>query len=146
MYTPDYTQHTKKDLVNFTRVMGVFFLLLTTFLLYRNDFALTPVHQTLIGISLAWLLWGVLHPNSTKPFYHVWMWFAFGLNFVMTRVVLSILFYGIALPTALFLRLTGKDLLGIKAEKPSYWKNRTAPTSHKHFEKLYTIRGSEDNA
>ena len=145
MHAPTYTQHTHKDLISFTRVMSGFFFLLTAFLLYRNDFSVATVHQILGGISLLWLIWGVLHPKSTKPLYHGWMWLAFVLNFIMTRVILSILFYGIAFPTALFLRITGKDLLGIKAQKASYWKIRTTPSPHKHFEKLYTVSANEEN-
>jgi len=126
-------------------MMGSFFLLLTTLLMYQNNFVLTATHQVCGGVGIAWLSWGVIHPYSIKPLYHGWMWLAFILNFIMTRVILSVLFYGIALPTALFLRITGKDLLGISTQKASYWKARTAPSPHKHFEKLYTVSGSEEN-
>ena len=34
----------------------------------------------------------------------------------------------------------------LKEQKASYWKTRTAPTPHKHFEKLYTMTGSEENS
>jgi hypothetical protein len=146
MHAPKYTLHTQKDLISFTRVMGGFFLLLTMLISYRADFTLTSTVQTLGGIGIGWLLWGVIHPGSTKPLYHAWMWLAFVMNFIMTRVILSLLFYGIALPTSLFLRITGKDLLGLREQKASYWKTRTTPTSHKHFEKLYTITGSEENS
>jgi len=146
MHAPQYAQHTTKDLVSFTRIMGGFFLLLATFISYRSDFVFTTAVQTLGGIGLGWFVWGVIHPKGTQPLYHAWMWLAFVMNFIMTRVILSILFYGIALPTSLFLRITGKDLLGIREEKASYWKNRTEPTPHKHFEKLYTVTGSEESS
>ena len=86
MHTPQYSKHTSKDLVSFTRVMGGFFLILTAYLFYRNSFAVTQVHQTLGGIGIAWLLWGFVHPVSTKPLYHAWMWLAFIMNFIMTQV------------------------------------------------------------
>ena len=144
MHTPDYQQHTKKDLISFTRVMGGFFLLLCGFFFYRNDFSWTSAVKILGGISGLWFIWGAIHPTSTKPLYHGWMWLAFVLNFIMTRVILGILFFLVALPTALGLRIAGKDLLSIHVKKESYWKRRTKPSPHKHFERLYTQLGSDE--
>ena len=144
MHTPIYQQHTKKDLVSFTRVMGGFFLLLGCLFLYGDDFVLSNTTKTLSGISALWFIWGIAHPLSTKPLYHAWMWLAFVLNFFMTRVILGILFFVVALPTALGLRLAGKDLLSIRVKKDSYWKRRSKPTPHKHFERLYTQMGTDE--
>ena len=137
MNVPSYTEHTTKDLKSFTRVMAVFFALLTLFFFWRADYEPTLTSKILAGVSAGWLLWGLGRPESTKPLYHGWMWLAFCMNFVMTRVILSILFFGIVLPTSLLTRIMGKDFLGNK-QKDSYWQSREQEPDSKHFENLFS--------
>ena len=137
MKTPSYSTHTSKDLVSFTRVMTVFFALLTLFFFWQANYQPTTTSKVLAAISSGWLMWGLLHPTSTKPLYHGWMWLAFCMNFVMTRVILSILFFGIVLPTSIVTRVAGKDFLGNKPQT-SYWKTRENPQEAKHFENLFS--------
>ena len=137
MNAPSYTEHTTKDLKSFTRVMAVFFVLLTLFFFWSADYEPTLTSKILSGVSAGWLLWGLGHPQSTKPLYHGWMWLAFCMNFVMTRVILSILFFGIVLPTSLLTRIMGKDFLGNK-KQDSYWQSRDREQDPKHFENLFS--------
>ena len=137
MNAPTYSEHTLNEMKSFTRVMAVFFALLTLFFFWRADYAPTLTSKILAAVSAAWLLWGLGHPQSTKPLYHGWMWLAFCMNFVMTRVILSILFFGIVLPTSLLTRLVGKDFLGSKPQD-SYWKTREGVGDSKHFENLFS--------
>ncbi len=48
---------------------------------------------------------------------------AFPIGFVVSHVVLAVLFFGILTPVGLTLRLLGRDLLdrGFEREKKSYW-------------------------
>jgi hypothetical protein len=58
----------------------------------------------------------------------------------MTRVILSLLFYLIITPIGLFLRILGKDLLGLKEEKnqKSYWNMRNSEKEQKqNYEKQF---------
>ena len=62
-----------------------------------------------------------------KPFYLIWMIFAVILGWVMTRVILSMLFYLILTPIGLITRFLGEDFLSLKrANSGSYWNNRDA--------------------
>ncbi|MFA7254771.1 MAG: SxtJ family membrane protein [Candidatus Omnitrophota bacterium] len=76
------------------------------------------------GITLVTI--GSIVPIALKPFQKAWMTFAVLMGWVMTRVLLSALFYLAITPIGLILRLTGKDLLDQKLEpkKQSYWKVR----------------------
>ncbi|MFH0986162.1 MAG: SxtJ family membrane protein [Candidatus Omnitrophota bacterium] len=69
---------------------------------------------------------GVVIPSILKPFQKAWMTLAVLMGWVMTRVILSALFYFAITPIGLILRLTGKDLLDQRLEpkKNSYWKIR----------------------
>ena len=137
MHTPSYGEHTLKDLKSFTRVMAIFFALLALFFFWQSDYAPTLLSKILASISAGWLLWGVAHPPSTKPLYHGWMWLAFCMNFVMTRVILSVLFFGVVFPTSIITRVIGKDFLGSRS-KASYWTSREQEQDSNHFENLFS--------
>ena len=79
------------------------------------------------GIAL--VVTGAILPLVLKPFQKVWMTLAILMGWVMTRVLLSVLFFLTIAPIALILRLSGKDLLDRKLDphKPSYWKIRSHP-------------------
>ncbi len=72
---------------------------------------------------------GAIIPVILKPLQKAWMTLAILMGWVMTRVLLSTLFYLAITPIGLILRLTGKDLLDQKLEpkKQSYWKIRHQP-------------------
>ena len=71
--------------------------------------------------ALGAVLPGVLHPVRT-----VWMTVAFALGFVMTKVLLTLVFVLAVTPTAVVLRLVGKDLLHRRPDPgaASYWLPR----------------------
>jgi hypothetical protein len=61
-------------------------------------------------------------PALAKPFYWVWMGFGFVMGTIMSRVVLTLIFYGLFTPIALWFKLTGRDVL--RRRRPSgesYW-------------------------
>ena len=76
------------------------------------------------GIAL--VVAGAVVPSALLPFQKVWMSLAVLMGWVMTRVILSVLFFLILTPFNLILRLSGKDLLDLKWEpkKESYWNPR----------------------
>ena len=75
----------------------------------------------IIGIVL--LVSGLVIPIILKPIFFLWMVFASILGFIMTRVILSLLFFIILTPIGLILRLFGKQLLVLKWDesKSTYW-------------------------
>lgn len=66
-------------------------------------------------------------PHFLKPVFKVWMAFAELLGWIMTRVILIILFYAVLTPTALVARVVfRKRFLDLYFEdsKKSYWHSR----------------------
>lgn len=83
---------------------------------------------------------GAVSPSVLKPFQKAWMSLAILMGWVMTRVLLSVLFYLTLTPIGLILRLTGKDLLDqkLEPEKQSYWKIRPqTPRTPSDYEKQF---------
>ena len=73
-------------------------------------------------------LWvtGVVIPRVLKPLYFLWMGLATIMGWIMSRVILSVLFYIIFTPIGLVSRLFGKRFLDLEWRKPvdSYWNIR----------------------
>ena len=115
----------------------------------------------LVGLVVAliggWMLWkghgfillcagpilmflGLVVPRWLKWLYVPWMTLAFALGFVMTRVLLTILFFVVITPVGLIMRMTGRDPLNQKFDRDakSYWIPKEPPADlKKHLERYY---------
>jgi hypothetical protein len=71
-----------------------------------------------IGVS------GLVRPRSIRPVFIGWMKVAFPIGWVVSRIVLAAIFYAIITPIALVLRITGRDVLGLKrgTGRTTYWQ------------------------
>lgn len=131
-------EYTKKNLRGFAVVMAVAFGVLGGISFYKHGYALTDAALILWAIAAAWLLFGLALPSALKPFYFLWMKLAAALNFVMTRVILTIFYFMILFPTGLVIRIF-RDPLDRKLSKEakSYWIERKEQPQRDHFEKPY---------
>jgi fatty acid desaturase len=77
----------------------------------------------LFWVAGAFLVLGLVVPVALRPVQKVWMAFAIVLGWVMTRVILVIVFYVGITPIAFIARLVGKRFLdlGFEPERKSYW-------------------------
>ena len=90
------------------------------------------------GVML--VIGGAFAPLALTPLQKAWMTLAILMGWVMTRVLMTVLFYLAITPIGLILRLTGKDLLDQKLEpkKQSYWKIRPqTPRVPSDYEKQF---------
>ena len=69
-------------------------------------------------VAIAWVRPSLLHPLN-----RLWMKLGLLLHKIVNPIVMGLLFYGTILPTALAMRLRGRDLLRLKREPDaeSYW-------------------------
>ena len=82
-------------------------------------------------LSALFLICAFCAPVCLKPVHKLWMTFAMAMGWVMTRVILCILFYLVVTPTGLVARLFGKAFLDIKFDKTaaSYWIPKSSEKS-----------------
>jgi hypothetical protein len=109
----------KKELRKFGLVMAGAFLLLAAYLWYReitNPWWIGSIGGAFLGL-------GLLVPIALAPIEFVWMKIAHVMGFVMTRVILTLVFFLAITPTGLVFRLLGKDLLQKKIDPKAdtYW-------------------------
>ena len=104
--------------------------------LYRGR---TIVVAVLGGAGLWLLLSGLLLPSVARRFHVFWMKIAVFLGYINSRILLTLIYYGLFTPYGLISRLVGRDpLKRRKATLESYWTERkTTRQSTESFERLF---------
>ena len=80
----------------------------------------------LVLISIFFLFFGILNSKILTPFNNIWMKFGEVLGIVIAPIVIAVVYFIILTPISLIVRLSGKDLLGLKfnKSKSTYWIKR----------------------
>ena len=111
----------KKDLRTFGYTIGIILFMVSAVLFYYDNY----LYQKLTIIAVVFIGLGLVLPLLLKPVYLLWMIFAVIVGWIMTRIILSIVFYIIITPIGLIARLMGEDFLNLKKIKAdSYWNYR----------------------
>ena len=111
---------------NFGIVFSVIFLIVSLFPLI-NDGSLRI--WSLI-VSTVFLFLGLINSKILTPLNKIWFKFGLLLGRIVSPVIIGFIFFLVVTPTALIMRLIGKDLLNLKFNKhQSYWIEKTGPKS-----------------
>lgn len=112
----------KSDIRKFGITIGLFLMILAGFLFWRGK----ESFEIFLISGLVLLVLGLTIPIVLKPVYWIWMVLAVILGWIMTRVILSLLFYVVITPIGLFSRLSGNRFLDLKWDKSkdTYWNYR----------------------
>jgi len=118
-----HISETKRDLRKFGLTVGGVLLAIGLVLFYFEK--PSAIYFAVIGGLL--ILFGALFPKILKPLNKIWMSLAIILGFLMSRVILTILFYLVLTPIALVAKLVGKKFMVLKNDKSAntYWEKRT---------------------
>ena len=125
----------RKDLKNFGFAIGCILLSIGLFLFVRGK----DLFVYFFSIGSILIILGGITPFILKPIYKIWMIFAVIIGWIMTRVILSVLFFSIITIIGIFTRLIGKDFLNLKSKnKESYWNIRNKEYElNQDYEKQY---------
>jgi hypothetical protein len=125
----------KKELKKFGITIGGTLLLISIFLFIYEK----PSASYFMGGGFLFQAVAQIFPQLFLPLQKIWMAFAVVMGFVMTRVILSILFYIVIAPINFLSKLFGKDFLDLKIEKErdSYWNLRDEEYSKSSTEKQF---------
>lgn len=93
---------------------------------------LGAVSGTLLGAGGVLAAGGLVMARSLRPVYLVWMAVTLAMGFVVSHMLLAVVFFGLVTPIGLVMRLFGHDPLGRKPAPPggTYWKDREAYDPH----------------
>ena len=93
-----------------------------------------------IGLGVAMGLCAAANLTAViKPVYVGMMVIALPIGFVVSYLLLGLVYYGLFTPVALFFKLTGRDTLHRKPDPTaeSYWVHRDTPRSPASYLRLY---------
>ena len=112
----------KRDLRKFGLTIGIALIVVSVLL------AINGKNSTFYfgALGLLFLVIGLVAPRTLKLLNIIWMSISIILGWLMTRLILIILFYVVLTPIGLLSKLFNKDFLDLKIEKEkqSYWQKR----------------------
>ena len=126
----------KRDLRKFGITIGIILVMIAGFLFWKEK----ESFQIFLTVGVILCVLGFTVPVVLKPIYWIWMIFATILGWIMTRVILSLLYYVIFTPIGLISRLFGKQFIELKWDKTdsTYWNYRARDVFEKEkFEKQF---------
>ena len=109
----------------FGLVFGVVFAVIAFWPLLAEQ----PPRWWAVAVSGAFFALALVLPAVLAPLNRLWLRFGLLLHRIVSPVVIAALFFLAVTPTALIMRLLGKDPLGLRLdpEAGSYWIYRTPP-------------------
>jgi len=117
-------------------VVATVLLLIAAWNFYRGR---TTVVAVTGGVGVALILTGLALPALARRFHVFWMKVAAALGYVNSRVLLTLMYYGVFAPYGLVSHLAGRDPLRRRgAKRETYWTERkTTRQSKEQFERLF---------
>ena len=80
--------------------------------------------------AIIFLILGLLNSKVLTPLNKIWFKFGLLLGKIVSPLIMGIIFFLVVTPTALIMRIIGKDLLNLRFNnKKSYWIEKTGPKS-----------------
>lgn len=129
-------KNSKTEFRKFGLSLGGLCLILGLYLLWKNKPWVSPI----LIISVFLLISGALYPKILIPFYFIWMTIATIIGWIMTRVILTLLFYLVVTPIGMISRLFGHRFLDLKldASRKSYWNYQSEKQPEEsHYQKQF---------
>jgi hypothetical protein len=83
----------------------------------------------------AFALLAMLRPHWLRPIYVGWMVVAFPIGWLVSQLILALMYYGVITPIGLLFRLAGRDALSLRRSgtTESYWKEKPAVTDARRY-------------
>ena len=117
-------------------IVAAVLALISVWNIYRGRFTVVAVFG---GIAVLLTLIGLFVPVAARGFHRVWMGIAGVLGYVNSRILLTILYYGLLTPYGLISRVIGRDPLDRRGSKrDTYWvKRESTRQTQQQFERLF---------
>ena len=88
--------------------------------------------------SLIFLVITLVKDELLLPFNKLWMRFGLLLGIIVSPIVLGIIFFGLFMPIATIMRVSGRDELKLKLSgKASHWISRSEPIKSDSFKNQF---------
>ena len=111
---------------SFGIVFFIVFLLIAIYPLINNG----ELRIWSLVVAIIFFILGLVNSKVLTPLNKLWFKFGLLLGKVISPLIMGIIFFLVVTPTALIMRIIGKDLLNLKFNnKKTYWIEKTGPKS-----------------
>ncbi|MEI8042814.1 MAG: SxtJ family membrane protein [Verrucomicrobiota bacterium] len=95
--------------------------------------------MALMGMAVVIGLPGLIKPATVRWIFVTWMVVAFPIGWLISLLMLLLMFYCVITPVALLFRLRGRDLLGRKMDPSgtTFWMPKDPPRDVRRYFKQY---------
>jgi Saxitoxin biosynthesis operon protein SxtJ len=130
-------QPSDKTLRQFAGVWIVFFGGIAVYQGYFRERMMVALALGALAVAVGSL--GLAAPRAIRPIYVGWMVAAFPIGWVVSHLILALLFYGLFTPLAVLFRLMGRDALQRKPRPgvDSYFVPKTTPVDPASYLRQY---------
>ena len=92
-----------------------------------------------MGLAVAVGLLGLVKPLAVRWLFVSWMVVAFPIGWLISLLMLLLMYYGLLTPVAMFFRLRGRDLLRRKPEPhgTTFWMPKDTPQDVRSYFRQY---------
>ncbi len=88
------------------------------------------------AVLVAVVAW--LRPAWLRPVFVGWMVLAFPIGWLMSLLLLTVLFFGLFTPVAVLFKLMGRDALMLRRKnRDSYWQTKSSPSDLRRYFRQY---------
>ncbi|MDQ3812873.1 MAG: SxtJ family membrane protein [Armatimonadota bacterium] len=125
-----------KSLRSFSLTVGPIFLLIALWLRWKHHASTAFYVLATAGVLL--IVIGAISPGALRGVYRAWMGLSFAIGWVVSRIIISILFLIVVTPLGLLARLVKKQFLDIamRRQAETYWVPKDQ-TKKINYERLY---------
>lgn len=113
---------------------GIVAVLFGLIIPYLFDFGWPLWPWIVFGVLAAW---GLVAPGTLKPVYRGWMRFGLVMSRIVTPIIMAILFAVTMIPTAIILRILGKDFMKRRFDDSDSYRVKSKQPSVDNLEKPY---------
>jgi len=110
----------RKDNITFGIIFFVFFLIVGIYPLKTGEI----IRIWSIILSAIFLITTIVKPDLFTSLNKIWIQFGILLGKIISPIVMGLVFFFVVTPMGFFVRLSKKDIMGLKKSKSSYWINK----------------------
>jgi RsiW-degrading membrane proteinase PrsW (M82 family) len=124
---------TDRMLRQFAALWLVFFLAIAARQEFHHHHRMAAIVLAVLAVTLGPL--GMAWPRILRPIFIGWMALAYPIGWVVSRIVLGIIFFGLFTPVAWIFRMIGRDALVLKSQPDAatYWLTKPVATDKAQY-------------
>lgn len=127
---------TRTTLRQFSAIWIVFFGGLGLWYGLRHDHHTLGMVLGVLAVTIGPL--GLWRPEWIKPIYTGWMAAVFPIGWLMSNIILAVMYFVVVTPVAIFFRLIGRDTLQRRPQAvESYWQPKATPANMGQYLRQY---------